>query len=561
MSAAAVTGRRAFLAALAISIAISFTGIFDHSLWTPDEPRVAAIGREMLVSGDYVVPTLTGQPFLEKPPLGWWVMTALYRLFGVSDGVARATSALAGLLTLLLVFDATRRVSTPFAGVLATAVAGTTAGFYLPFHDVLVDPWLALAVMLGYWGVVVAAFPHEDGKPPAWAVLTIYAAGGLAFLVKGPVGPAVLGGPAAAAIVVGRRWSFFRSWAHVPGALLFLALCALWPLMLYQRGGTELMNGFVVDNILHRFSSKADVGAHKNPAWYYLGKLPVAMLPWLIVVPAACVWLWKRRIPPEWNRPALLFLASVLPVGTLLLSIPGTKRQLYLLPLFGPFGALVGAWLAATWDDAQKLDRRSLTVLFGLVCLLFAAVLGIVGAVCIGGQAALDRVHVVMRSKPNLALVIPFLAGLTLAVVGLGLRARERRSLVVWMVLAVFVLGAPAVFHVADTFKNLHHLSAGLLEQEVLSPDLVCYKLDEVTRGLVPFDTGIVPRHIPENDEDEDAKDQLRRAVAEGEVTHVLLIERRLRLVPKELRPRLKEVRRWPYTKRRTYILYELAAP
>jgi 4-amino-4-deoxy-L-arabinose transferase-like glycosyltransferase len=442
-------------------------------------------------------------------------------------------------------------------------VAGTTTGFYIPFHRALVDPWLALAVMLGYWGVVGAAFSRAEGRPSPWAILIIYIAGGVAFLVKGPVGPALLAGPAFVAIVVGRRWGFFRSWAHAPGAVLFLGLCALWPLMLYQRGGTELMNGFVIDNIVNRFlpgAEGADLGGHKNPPWYYVRTLPVAMLPWLLVVPAVCVWLRKRRIPSEWNRAGLLFLASVLPVGTLLLSIPGTKRQLYLLPLFGPFGALVGMWLDATWEDAQTLDHRSLAVVFGLVCVLFVAILGIVGAVCIGGQTGLDRVHVVMRSTPNLTLIIPLLAALALAVVGLGLRARKQRPLVVWTVLALFVLGAPVVFHVVDTFKNLHHFTAGLAGSGALSPDLICYKMDEVTRGLVPFDTGIVPRHIPENDDDKDAKDQLRRAVATGEVTHLLLIERRAKYVPEELRPRLREVQKWPYTKRRCYVLYEVTA-
>ena len=237
------TCRRALLAALAVSIVVSFTGVFDHSLWTPDEPRVAGIGHEMFLNGDYVVPTLAGEPFLEKPPLYWWVMSGLYRLFGVSDGVARSTSALAGVLTLLLVFDLTRRVSNPFGGLMATIVAATMSGSFHHFHRVVVDPWLALAVMLGYWGFVVAAFPRKDSsgkeqpKPSALGIVVIYLAAGLAFLTKGLVGPALLVGPMAAAVIVGRRWHVLRSLAHIPGIFLFATLCLLWPLMLYARGG------------------------------------------------------------------------------------------------------------------------------------------------------------------------------------------------------------------------------------------------------------------------------------------------------------------------------------
>ena len=118
------TTARAFWVAAVAAALISFAGVFDHALWTPDEPRDAEVGREMAVSGDCVVPTLAQKPFLEKPPLAWWAMSGLYKLFGVSDGVARTSSALAGLLTLLLVFDLVRRIADPFAALMATLATG-----------------------------------------------------------------------------------------------------------------------------------------------------------------------------------------------------------------------------------------------------------------------------------------------------------------------------------------------------------------------------------------------------------------------------------------------------
>ena len=157
------TTARAFWVAAVAAVLISFAGVFDHALWTPDEPRDAEVGREMLVSGNYVVPTLAEKPFLEKPPLAWWAMSGLYKLFGVSDGVARMSSALAGLLTLLLVFDLVRRIADPFAALMATLVTGCLSGFYYEYHRVIVDPWLSLFVMLGYWGYVLAMSPpHEE---------------------------------------------------------------------------------------------------------------------------------------------------------------------------------------------------------------------------------------------------------------------------------------------------------------------------------------------------------------------------------------------------------------
>jgi len=65
---------------------LGFAGIFQHGLWTPDEPREAEIGREMLDSGLSAVPTLGGAPFVEKPPLFPWILAGSYSVFGVSAG-------------------------------------------------------------------------------------------------------------------------------------------------------------------------------------------------------------------------------------------------------------------------------------------------------------------------------------------------------------------------------------------------------------------------------------------------------------------------------------------
>ena len=66
-----------------VILLVSFVGIFDHDLWTYDEPRVAEIGREFLDgNASLAVPQLNGQPFLEKPPFYFWCVTLSYKIFG-----------------------------------------------------------------------------------------------------------------------------------------------------------------------------------------------------------------------------------------------------------------------------------------------------------------------------------------------------------------------------------------------------------------------------------------------------------------------------------------------
>ena len=565
------TCQRAFLAALLVSILVSFTGVFDHSLWTPDEPRVAGIGREMLVSGDYVVPTVGGKPFLEKPPLYWWVMTGLYRLFGVSDSVARCTSALAGVLALLLVFDLARRVTNPFGGLMATIVTATMGGFFKHFHRVIVDPWLALFVLLGYWGFVVSAFStrepgdKEGEKSSALGIVVMYLAGGLAFLTKGPIGPALLGGPAIVAVIVGRRWRFFRSWAHVPGTLVFLALCLLWPVMLYIRGGRELLDGFVIHNVLYRFlpgDQALYMGGHKNPPWYYLKGFAGEILPWIVALPAVAHWLWRKRCPREWNRPALLFLASVFPVGLILLSIPGTKRQLYLLPLIAPLGLAVGAWIAATTrkECSHKIDRQTHIIWLVLLPLVAVGMAAAMVAAYFVGESILTRFHVVLRAGPSPVRILVLLGILVIAVLGpaiRGVRSWKRGStrvgpLTAWMTLALFVLGGSVAYPVIDGFKNLHYMTKGLGKMGVLSPDLAGFRLDEVTRCLIPYDTGIELKDVTD-------PEALRRHIRENPSGMIIVLERRVQYMPEDVRSRLRLIRKWSYSKHRAYCLYGVA--
>src|SRR4051794_20587470 len=121
--------RQPLVLAVVLAFVACFAGIGSHHLWSPDEPTGAAVGREMLESGDLIVPRLNGQPFLEKPPLYWWVQTAALRRWGSTAPAARLPSALFSALTLLVTFALGRRLNGWRSGLLAVAVLGSTVLF------------------------------------------------------------------------------------------------------------------------------------------------------------------------------------------------------------------------------------------------------------------------------------------------------------------------------------------------------------------------------------------------------------------------------------------------
>src|SRR5256885_3355099 len=82
-------------------------------LWDRDEPRYAQTSRQMLQSGDWVVPRLYDEPRTAKPPLIYWLQAACMSVLGDTAFAARLPSAVAMVLTLVLFATATRAIAGP----------------------------------------------------------------------------------------------------------------------------------------------------------------------------------------------------------------------------------------------------------------------------------------------------------------------------------------------------------------------------------------------------------------------------------------------------------------
>lgn len=321
-------GGAARLAGVALAAAVvSFAGIGSHSLWTPDEPRDAAVGKAMWSGGDLVVPRLNGRPFLEKPPLAWWAQAAAFQALGASDATARVPSALFATLTLILTYAVGRRLGGERAGWLAAGALACTAEFCEDMGRAIVDPPLVLMVTLAYAGFAVlvtgreaaegAADPAGRGAEAAkrrggpaerrGAYLLICLAVPLAFLAKGVVGVALALGPPLLYLVAtaaraarsgdGTGARQRRGWAATTrllaalallGVPLFVAIVLPWALALLHRGGWEALRECLVGNTVGRLLSTAAGQAygHRQPFWYYLPAGAAALLPWTLALPA-----------------------------------------------------------------------------------------------------------------------------------------------------------------------------------------------------------------------------------------------------------------------------------
>lgn len=539
---------------------ISFTGIFDHELIASDEIRVGEIGREMFTNGNLLVLTLGGEPFMEHPPLYYWLISVGFHAFGVSDGVARLPSAIAGFLTLLLAFDLSRRLASPGSGLLTILVLTTMWGFFRHAHRCMVDPLLSLFVMLGYWAFALAMFRGKPGSGtdsplPFWAlVVIIYFAGALAFLTKGPVGVILLGSPLALAIILWGRWDFLRSWAHFPGILILIMGCLIWPLLLYLYEGEALFKEFVINNILYRIAPDPEEysGGHEKPFWYYFPKLFNQTGPWLLTLPAAYFWVFRHKMPTHWNGSSLRFVSMIFPLGLLLLSIPGTKREVYLMPLLAPLAVFIAAWAASmVIQDTHSRISRLTANLFGTVSAILPALIALI----IRGFALLLAPLGLLRPRPaQFALAsLPKLLQHQSAVVfsfanswctkARGIPAFAGLMFTIMLMINLFA------WPVLGSGKFLSPITVDLATLDALPPRLVGYKLHEEMRAALPFYTGMIVQNLQ-------SPEEVHRYMQENPSGLLLIGKYPPPSLFDNLGGRLREIKVWEMAEGR-YVLYD----
>jgi 4-amino-4-deoxy-L-arabinose transferase-like glycosyltransferase len=319
----------------------------------------------MAFTSHWAVPTLNQKPFLEKPPLYYWVLAAVFKAFGkASDDVARFPSALVGLGGSIAIFFLARRFYGPRVGFLAAFILATSFEYFRVAHWVLIDSTLTCFVFLVMTFFITGYLSERPGRRLLFYTLS-YLFCGLAFLSKGLIGLALPGLGILAFLIFDKNLKAIRHMQLWMGALLVIGLALLWLLALWHQGGMEYMKIYFIENHLQRFLSGGFSGHHK-PFYHYLIQFPMSFMPWsLLLVPIVYGTILKRKdltIPSERGR---LFMICWFISGFLFLSIASTKRGAYLLPIFAPVAILTACYIDTTLRPATlgRVDKIFLWVL------------------------------------------------------------------------------------------------------------------------------------------------------------------------------------------------------
>jgi len=373
--------RHPWLALTVLTAAQTLGTLSSRALWFSDEVRYADAYAGLL-RGHWLVLSLNGVAYPDKPPLFFWLLRVLDALAPLpGQAVFFLGTAISGLLVLYAVLWWAKALRLPAeAGPLAGLVLLTTLFFSGLLHYLRMD-LLFTALIIGSQAAFCLAFRDNPpvgraGKRAGFVALAMLLAA-LATLTKGPLGLAF---PIISTLLFlawrGRAREFFRA-EMLPGLGVLLAVILSWVAAAYFIQGPAFLRNIFVEQIFLRATKTFH---HAEPWYFYLIAFPPCWLPWTLAPLALPVGRlfsgahWQRlaaarkTASPQSDAHAWLWITAA--SGLALLSLLSGKVVVYLLPQLAPLALLLALGLL----DARLPWRRLWTAAGVLFLALAAAV-------------------------------------------------------------------------------------------------------------------------------------------------------------------------------------------
>ena len=319
-----------------------------------DEGLYSECSREMLASGDYVVPTCNGGTFFDKPPIAYWLQAGSMSAFGVNSFAARLPSAVEELLLVgLTVFLGTRLFSRRAGLMAGFALASSILAAGLARMAIL-DAAFTLAITASLGAFLLAHLRLA----PRWWYLLFWAAMGLSVMIKGPAGAVLILTIIAVFLLIRREPQAFSRTMPIAGVLVFLAVAVPWYALVQHQTGGAFLREFVIHQNIQRALGRDF--QHNMPFWFYLPVYLVLFFPWSVFLPAALGQSKKRVIEktPKVEDTARVFLTVWIAVVFCVFSVFKSKLPAYIFPVYPASALLVGMLWARAVQTGEFLSLR-----------------------------------------------------------------------------------------------------------------------------------------------------------------------------------------------------------
>ena len=491
---------------------------FPRYLWVQDEARYGEVVREMIHNGSYLVPTLDGEFYPDKPPLYFWLLALQSKLTGMNAFSFRLVTLLTMFALGGAFFVFCRRLIGPSRAIWAELVLMTNMLFIVGGNIIRMDMLMALFVLLSIYFFIGAV---DEGDPRKSLLGHVFAI--LAMGVKGPLGIAF---PLLGAMGYGLlrdKWLGLKRLKILHGLSMAAGVVCVWAGYLYFFGHRAYLEDVFIKQILGR-SVKS--WSHAEPIYFYALVILPLLMPWLPLL-----YKGAKEASKEVKIIALCWFVP----GFLLISMISGKLFIYLIPIVPAVALVLASGIAAPWEREQGSAYKWEGIISGI----FFTIFGLAAYYALFTRLPQEKLHLT---------IVP----LVLVLIGIGMivfslqRATKR---VLWW----FLLGGCLVSWVCmgwgasqlNDYLSTRKLALAMAEASKSGYRPVAV---DTARGTISFYAGMIIRNVSRYD--------LSKVLDEPGLVAVAIRNNRLKRITKKDLARLRLTEEFPKMKFSGYSLY-----
>ena len=452
------------------------------------EMDVGGGARQMVAEGNWLIPKIGDQSWLEKPPLLHWLAASLIILFGeASEWVVRLPSVGAGVVLVLLVAMVVGNWLGEKAGLVAGLIQCTS--WYMVTYARLAEADMLLACVVV---ATIVVFIHLQGiglaqpndRSRLLAVL-FWVLIGLTNLCKGPLfGAAMVLTPCLAWLLWRRESSAWKRMWSPTGLVLGILIAVAWPALVLMKEPSALDLW-----LYHTVGRATGATSYSRPWWYYLSMIPMQLLPWTPITLIGAVPSLKRMWREADSADRFTWLWALVPI--FLLSLARGKGHHYLLSCLPGFTLVTTLGLLEIGQRIREHDRYA-------VALARIAIFVLAPGVLMGGLVAGFKLTN-FRADAWILGVVAFL-GIVLA----GVFALRRQPSRVFAVLLLTLVLCVVQVHVhllptRDTLRHDRQFLTTLQEHLPPRPLIIATGGEEIVRHIFYVQVPLIGVWNPED--------------------------------------------------------------
>ena len=451
-----------------------------RDLWNPNEAIYGRAVVEMRESGTWLVPTVNGKVFAEKPILYYWgALAASNALGGVDEWSLRIPSAVAGVLSVVMMYF----LALPYVGrkqaLLATFLLATQYQVFWASRSVQMDI-LVLASTLGMLLPLSRMLDHGLAPGKAWPVVGV--AAGVGLLAKGPVTLIVPGITYLAWCAIRRANPRVFEKGFLLGSVLAMLTASVWYGLLAFEHRLDVLHEVLIRQNFSRF---VDAWDHQQPWWYYLKYFWIELAPWSWLVPLAVALRPRDSHERSFHQLGWMWIVFIV----FFFSLSDSKRAPYILPIAPAVAILASGVLERFMTGVLARSRRwVLYAVIGLVGTIF-----VLGAVFLFNKVPAEYPDLVPAA--SILATVLFLAGLAI-LFSLMADGRERGSIpvmaaalsLVYLTVSVFAL--PAIDERKSARSFSRYLNQTLAERQAT---VASYRFWDWRAGYLYYSQRMIP--------------------------------------------------------------------